>query len=65
MYGLTVLVTAVGKDSHIRGLINEVSGCLDCGATDYDVTDKLDLLLYKYDIIVKLSGACSTEVMSL
>ena len=34
-----------------------ISRGLDCGVTNYDVTDKLDPLLHKYDIIVKLSRA--------
>ena len=57
MYGLTILVIVIGKDSHIKGLINNVSRCLDCRATDYDIIDRLDLLLHMYDTIVELSGA--------
>ena len=57
VYSLTILAIDVGKDSHIKRLINNVSGCLDCGATDYDVTDGLDPLLHKYDIIVELNRA--------
>ena len=58
LYGLTVLVIDVGKDSHIKGLINNVSGCLDCRATDcdiitpqwhhYDVMNNLDPPFYMY-----------------
>ena len=54
IYSLTVLVIVVGKDSHIKGLINNVSRCLDCGVITYDVTDRLDSPLYKYDIIMEL-----------
>ena len=50
------VITVVGKDSHIKRLINEASGCLDCGATDYDVINKLDPLLHMYDIIMELNG---------
>ena len=53
VYILAVLVIVVGKDSHIKRLINDESRCLDCGATDYDVTDRPDPLLHKYDITVK------------
>ena len=55
VYSLTVLVIVVGKDSHIKGLINNVSRCLDCGVTNYDVLYRLDQPLHKYDIIVELS----------
>ena len=37
IYSLTVLITVVEKDSYIKGLINEVSECLDYGVTDYDI----------------------------
>ena len=47
----------MGKDSHIKGCINNVSRYLDCGAADYDVINRLDPLLHKYDIVVELSGA--------
>ena len=57
IYSLTVLVIVVGKDSHIKGLINNANRCLDCSAIDYDVTDRLNALLHKYDIIMELSGA--------
>ena len=62
VYGLTVLVIDVGKDSHIKGLINNVR-CLDCGATDYDiitpqwhhydVMNNLDPPFYMYNITVE------------
>ena len=56
VYGLTVLVTVVGKDSHIKGQINNVSGCLDCGAINYVIIVKLSgakpSILHRSDVIM-------------
>ena len=56
IYGLTVLVIDVGKGSHIKELINNVSRCLDCEATDYDIIVELSgakqSMLHRNDVIM-------------
>ena len=56
VYALTVLGTALGKDSHISRLINEVSRCLDYRATDYDIIVELSeakqSMLHRSDVIM-------------
>ena len=46
----------VRKDSHISGLVNEGSRCLDCRATDYDIIMELSgakqSMLYRSDVVM-------------